>query len=89
MDNWLKTGSLKRKPSYDNKPSRETDVDKASSTKRKISNIRKHDECYLAFGFISDGGSALTTQCLLCYKNLNSSMVPVKLQRYFEAQHSE
>lgn len=52
---------------------------------------RKYDESYLSLGFSKVGNAdAPDAQCVVCHKILsNSSLVPAKLRRHLETNHSE
>jgi hypothetical protein len=56
-----------------------------------INKKRRHDESYLSFGSTSIGNKdSPDTQCVLCNKILsNCSLVPAKLGRHIETNHSE
>ena len=58
-----------------------------------IAKVRKWDDTYLRYGFFLPDDQllnvALQPECLICYNRLfNSAMVPAKLQRHLETNHS-
>lgn len=74
------SASLKRANSPPNKQS----VTGTSDT--TVSKRRKYDENYISFGFIHENSYP---QCVVCSKVFpNSSMVPAKLRRHLETNHT-
>ena len=58
-----------------------------------IAKVRKWDDTYLRYGFFLPDDQLLNVapqpECLICYNRLsNSAMVPAKLQRHLETNHS-
>ncbi|CAI6344434.1 unnamed protein product [Macrosiphum euphorbiae] len=74
------SASLKRANSP---PNKQSDTGTSATT---VSKRRKYDENYISFGFIHENSYP---QCVVCSKVFpNSSMVPAKLRRHLETNHT-